>query len=119
MSIIIILFMLPLGIVFYFFDKKTKQENRALLTSYVHKIISSDLSKRDTLLKIDQMYYKNGYSRIELNDTELIVEKKHFNLGVLFIFFGITSYFRIVFYIIYYRYLLQPEQLRITLSDTI
>jgi len=115
MTTIIMLFILPLGIIFYFFDKKTRKANKELLDSYVDKIIHSDLDKKSIILKIDNMYYENGYTRVELDDSKLIVAKKHFNLGVLFIFFGLTSYFGIVFYVVYYKYILKPEQIVINI----
>ena len=111
MTTIIMLFILPLGIIFYFFDKKTKRENSELFKSYVNHVINSDLSKKDSLLKIDHMYYENGYNRVYISESKLIVEKKHFNLGVVFISFGLASYFGIIFYAIYYKYILKPDQI--------
>jgi len=115
MTIVIMLFTLPLGIAFYFFDKKTRKENKDLFDSYVSKIKHSDLNNKEKLSKIDNMYYENSYKRIFLNESELIVENKHFNLGVLFIFFGVANYFGIVFFLIYYKYILKPEQIVVNL----
>lgn len=115
MTTIIMLFILPLGIAFYFFDKKTRKENQTIFDTYVSKIKQSDLSDKEKLSNIDNMYYENGYKRVFLDDTCLIVEKKHFNLGVLFIFFGLASYFGIVLFFIYYKWILKPDRLTIEL----
>jgi hypothetical protein len=112
MTTIIMMFILPLGIVFYFFDKKTRKQNMTLFENYVLKIKASDLSPKDKLDKIDEMYYKNGYRRTFKSENTLIVEKKHFNLGVMFIFFGLFNYFGIFFFLFYYRFILKPEQLK-------
>lgn len=115
MTTIIMLFILPLGIAFYFFDKKTRRENQIIFDNYVEKIKHSDLSDQEKLISIDKMYYENGYKRVFRDDTRLVVEKKHFNLGVLFIFFGLANYFGIVLFFIYYRFILKPDSLTIEL----
>ncbi|HEX5330913.1 hypothetical protein, partial [Sulfuricurvum sp.] len=48
----------------------------------------------------------------------LVVEKKHFNLGVLFISIGLLTYFGLVVYLVYYRFFLKPRRLLIDLSNT-
>jgi hypothetical protein len=115
MTTIIMLFILPLGIVVYFFDKKIKNQNKKILDDYVEKISLSELTQKEKVNIIDEMYYKNGYKTVDKTDGLLMVEKKHFNLGVLFIFFGLLSYFGLPLYYIYYRYILKPEQITISL----
>ena len=115
MTTILMLFILPLGIAFYFFDKRTRRENQIIFDTYVDKIKNSELSDKDKLSNIDNMYYENGYNRVFVDDRHLIVEKKHFNLGVLFIFFGFANYFGIVFFLIYYKYILKADRLTVEL----
>lgn len=115
MTTIIMMFILPLSIVFYFFDKKIRRQNINLFENYVIKIKASDLSKKDKIDRIDEMYYQNGYRRTFKNDNTLITEKKHFNLGVMFIFFGIFNYFGVFFFLFYYRFILKPEQIKVLL----
>jgi hypothetical protein len=114
MTTIIMLFILPLGIIFYFFDKKTKKTNKMLFDDYVVKIKASDLTQKEKLDSVDKMYYLNGYKIVHKTQSELVVEKKHFNLGVLFIFFGLLSYFGLPLYYIYYRFILKPEKISLT-----
>ena len=115
MTTILMLFILPLGIAFYFFDKRTRRENQIIFDTYIDKIKHSDLSDKEKLASIDHMYYENDYKRVFIDDRHLVVEKKHFNLGVLFIFFGVANYFGIVFFLIYYKYILKPQRLTIEL----
>lgn len=110
MTIVIMLFVLPLGILFYFFDKRTRAQNQRLFESFEDEVKQTQTGSKAKLERIDAMYYANGYRRVLLDDTRLIVEKKYFNLGVLLILFGITSYFGIVFYLIYYNYIQKPDQ---------
>ena len=86
------LFILPIGVIVYFFDKKVQKENQ---------------KKFD---KIDEMYYQNGYTIVSRTDRSLVVEKKHFNLGVLLMFFGARAYFGLPLYYLYYRFILKPKK---------
>jgi len=112
------LFILPLGIVLYFYDKKINKQNIEIFDAYVNKIIKSDLDEKDKILKIDEMYYENGYVSVRQTEEELIFEKKHFNLGVLFIYFGIFTYFGLIFFYIYYKFFLKPQQLHVDLKSS-
>ena len=115
MTTIILLLMFPIGIAVYFFDKKLKKQNEEIFNAYVEKIMLMDISKKDMLDQIDEMYYANGYKRVSKTDTTLLLEKKHFNLGVLFMFFGVFLYFGIIFYLIYYYFILTPEKIDLSL----
>lgn len=57
MSTIIMMFILPIGIMVYFWDKR----------NYAQK-----------LNKIDEMFYHNGYKVVERSDLCLVVAKKAF-----------------------------------------
>lgn len=108
------LFILPLGIAFFLFDKRTAKQNQQIFDTYVEKIKQSDLSKKEKIDKIDTMYYNNGYTRVSKTETLLIVEKKHFNLGVMFIFFGFFNYFGILLFLIYYKFIQKTKKIEIT-----
>ncbi len=113
MSTIIMMFILPLGILVYLFEKRTHKKNLEMFESYIQKVKNSELPDEEKLNKIDHMYYNNGYKCKRLEEGVLLVEKKHFNLGVAFIFFGLFNYFGIAFYLIYYRFILKPESIKI------
>lgn len=113
MTTIIMLFILPLGILLYFIDKKTQKTNKLLFDNYVSKITASDITQKEKLDKLDEMYYQNSYKIVSRTDNTLTAEKKHFNLGVLLIFFGLFSYFGLPLYYIYYRFILKPERIQV------
>jgi hypothetical protein len=69
--------------------------------------------------RIDEMFYQNGYTRIERTESRLVIEKKHFNIGVLFIWVGALTYFGLFLYLIYYRFLMKPCRLRVDFGDVI
>lgn len=116
MSTILMMFILPLGIIIFFWDRKNYAQNLKTFSEYIEKISHTDLTSSKKLEIIDEMLYQNGYIRIERTECFLKVQKKHFNIGVLFIFVGLLTYFGLLFYWIYYRFLLKPNILCIDLD---
>ena len=117
MSTIIMLFILPLGVIIFIWDKKVQKENLDIFETYIKKIKNSELSSSDKLLRIDEMLYNNGYNQVVLMDNYLLMDKKHFNVGALFMSLGIAAYFGILFYILYYKFFLKPNQIEVHLDE--
>ena len=118
MTTIIMLFILPLGILVYFFDKKTRKTNEEVFEAYISRIKATEISQKEKLDRIDEMYYQNGYKIVLRTDEMLVAQKKHFNLGVLLIFFGVLNYFGLPLYYLYYRIILKPERIEVRLQDS-
>ena len=118
MSTILMMFILPLGIIVFFWDRKNYAQNLKTFSDYAEKISRADMASSEKIKIIDEMLYQNGYERVERTDDTLKVRKKHFNIGVLFILVGLMTYFGLLFYWIYYRFLLRPDLLCIDLERT-
>lgn len=116
MSTIFIMFILPLGIITFFWDRKNYAQNIQTFAEYAQKIAHAEIEAAKKIETIDEMLYQNGYIPIERTQTSLKVYKKHFNLGVLFIFVGLMTYFGLLVYWVYYRFLLKPNVLCIDLE---
>jgi len=116
MSTIFIMFILPLGIVTFFWDRKNYAQNIQTFAEYAQKIAHAEIEAAKKIEIIDEMLYQNGYILTERTQTSLKVHKKHFNLGVLFIFVGLMTYFGLLIYWVYYRFLLKPNVLCIDLE---
>lgn len=119
MSTIIMLFILPLGILVYFWDRRNYAQNLLLFREYISQINYADLPQSEKMDRIDEMFYKNGYTRIGRSDTRLIVEKKHFNIGILFISVGALTYFGLFIYLLYYRFVQKPRRLSVDLDNEV
>jgi len=119
MSTIIMLFILPLGIAVYFWDRRNYAQNLGVFRDYISQISHTDFPDTAKMDRIDEMFYQNGYTRIERTATRLIIEKKHFNIGVLFILLGALTYFGLFIYLIYYRFFLKPRRLSVDLRDEV
>lgn len=119
MGTIIMLFILPLGILVYYWDRRNYAQSLELFRDYILQISHTDLSDTEKMDRIDEMFYQNGYTRIERTESRLVIEKKHFNIGVLFIWVGALTYFGLFLYLIYYRFLIKPCRLRVDFGDVI
>lgn len=117
MGTIIMLFVLPLGILVYFLDRRNYTQSLMIFRDYISQISHADLSDTEKMNRIDEMFYQNGYTRIERTESRLVIEKKHFNIGILFIFVGALTYFGLFLYLIYYRFFIKPRRLRVDLED--
>lgn len=113
------LFIVPIGVLTYFWDQRNYRQSLALFGEYIERICRSSLDEEEKMAKIDEMFYQNGYTRVERSATRLVVEKKHFNIGILFIALGILTYFGVLIYLLYYRFFLKPRSLRVDLGDEV
>lgn len=111
MSTVIMLFILPIGILIFFWDRKNYAQSLALFEAYIDKMQHAELDDTAKMQRIDAMFYENGYRIVSREPAALVVEQKHFNIGLLFIFFGLMNYFGIFFYIIFYRFVQKPRRL--------
>ncbi|MDD3597170.1 hypothetical protein [Sulfuricurvum sp.] len=116
MSTIIMMFILPLGIAVYFWDRRNYAQNLQVFRDYSMLMRHADFSENEKMDRIDEMFYQNGYTRIERTAVRLVVEKKHFNIGVLFIAVGALTYFGLFLYLLYYRFFLKPRRLVVDLN---
>jgi hypothetical protein len=110
------MFILPLGIVVYFWDRRNYSQNLELFGKYIDTISRSELSNTQKMGKINEMFYQNGYRALERSELCLVVTKKHFNIGILFILLGLLTYFGLFIYLLYYRYFQKPRILKIDLN---
>ncbi|MDD5406465.1 MAG: hypothetical protein PHE73_05960 [Sulfurovaceae bacterium] len=117
MTTVIMIFILPIGIVIYFWDKKNYRQALELFESFILKIKDSDLSDDNIIKNIEMMFYKNDYSIIKLKNGHFIAEKKHFNIGTLLIMFGLMNVIGLVLYLVFYKFFLKPRQLLIDLKS--
>ena len=117
MTTVIMIFILPIGIFIYFWDKKNYRQALELFESYILKIKHSDLSDDEMIKNVEMMFYKNDYKIIRHSKGPFIAEKKHFNIGTLLIMFGLMNVIGLLLYLIFYRFLLKPRRLLIDVKS--
>lgn len=111
------IFILPIGIIIYFWDRKNYAKNIQFFDLHIRKISNLQLEKVEKINTIEKMFLKNDYTSVSQSDRTLIVEKRHVNIGVPFIMMGLMAYIGIVVYIVYYYYFLKPRRLQINLEN--
>ena len=112
---IVLLFMFPIGVLTYFWDRKNYKENLRFFNAYVEKIKSSNLAKEEQVLKLTQLFHLNNYEVVLKGKGSLSIEKKHFNLGSLFMLFGLMNVVGLAIYLLFYHYFLRPRTMIIVL----
>jgi len=116
MTTVIMMFILPIGIIVYFWDRKVYARNMKEFHFHIMKIAELKLERSEKIDIIGKMFHQNEYILVNRTDTSLIVEKKHVNIGVPFIMFGLLAYIGLVLYFIYFYYFLKPRRLEITIE---
>lgn len=117
MTTVIMIFILPIGIVIYFWDKKNYRQALELFESYILKIKHSDLLDHEMIKNVEMMFYKNDYSIIDYGKGHFVAEKKHFNIGTLLIMFGLMNVIGLALYLVFYRFFLKPRRLLIDVKS--
>ena len=113
MTTVIMLFILPIGIIVYFWDRKNYTDNMKEFNTHIKNILDLELEMSDKMDIISEMFSKNGYTVTDRTDTTLLIEKKHVNIGVPFILFGLLAYIGIAVYLVYFYYFLKPRHLKV------
>lgn len=116
MTTVIMMFILPIGIIVYFWDRKVYARNMKEFHFHIMKIAELELERSEKIDIIGKMFHQNEYILVNRTDATLIVEKKHINIGVPFIMFGLLAYIGLVLYFIYFYYFLKPRRLEITIE---
>lgn len=116
MSTVIMMFILPLGILTYWWDRRNYAQSLEIFRRFIAQTRDADFSDAEKIARIDEMLYRNGYRRIERSERSLLVEKKHFNIGLLFIAVGVLTYIGLFLYLLYYRFFQKPRRLRVDLE---
>lgn len=111
-----LLFLLPIGILIYFWDRRNTAQSIELFSEYIIKMQHADFDDAHKMERIDTMFYENGYKIVQKGTNTLIVEKKHFNIGIFFMMIGLLYYVGFFGYIIYYHFFQKPSRLCVDLA---
>ena len=112
-----LLFLFPIGILIYFWDRKNITQNLTLFSDYIIKMQHTDFDDAYKMERIDAMLYENGYKIVEKGTLTLTAETKHFNIGIFFMLTGTLYYIGFFGYILYYLLLQKPRRLCVDLTQ--
>ena len=116
MSTVLMMFILPIGILIYFWDKRNYRQSLELFENYIEKMKHADLDDKEKMeIEFYGMFYENGYEIVERETMSPVAEKKHFNIGIVLFFTYVRPaqiYFGLFGYVLFYRFFLKPRRLR-------
>jgi hypothetical protein len=111
MTTVILLLTLPLGLLLLWFDKKNVAEAEYMFDAFLEQLRHDEgFSAKEKVARADEMFRHNGFNRVEKSGHHLIVERKHFNLGILVIAFALLNYIGVLLYLGYYFLLQKPKR---------
>ncbi len=109
MNTLIMLFALPIGIVWRFYEKKAMRRYEAIFEEFYDKVRHDETldpkAKRELL---EEMLYQNRYSVTHPNPSCVRGEKKIFSIGWMFIGIG-TFYIGLILYVLWFFYFQKPH----------
>jgi hypothetical protein len=111
MTTVLLLLTLPLGLLLLWFDKKNVAEAEYMFEAFTEQLRHDEsLSAQEKVARADEMFWHNGFRRVEKSAHHLVVERKHFNMGILVIAFALLNYIGVLLYLGYYFLLQKPKR---------
>jgi len=118
MSQLLLLFALPIGIIFMFADFRQQKINRAIAEKFIEEVRGNEgLSDEQKSDHIKKMFILNRYTIATLSPTAFVASRKHLNLGAAIISFAIVPlYLGVLVFALYFIFLKKPERWEMDLS---
>ena len=111
MSQVIMWFLFPLGLYFYFFvERKNHPAYEKVFTDFETLIQNNThLSDAQKIQQYKEMLLKNEYKIIETSSTSIVGEKRIFSMSLFAMSAGLYL-IGVVFYLLYWYYLQRPHR---------
>ncbi len=104
MTTILLMLMFPIGMIFYYNERKSKGKYQAVFDDYIDKVDhSDDLSKSEKLERVQKLFLANRYDIILKTEDEIVGERKIFSMGLFMM--------GLFFYVFYYFFLQKPHSI--------
>jgi len=117
MTTILMLLMFPIGLyVYYGMEKKDNRAYQAVFDNFYKETLNNKkLTKKDKLIRFEQMLEQNGYKIVEVTSTKVVAQKKILSMGLMMI--GVGIYFiGLLVYLLYYFYIQAPHKIVFALN---
>lgn len=111
MSQVIMWFLFPIGLYFYFFvERKNRPAYEKVFTDYEASVQNTpNLSDAQKIHQYKEMLRKNEYKIIETTPTSVVGEKRIFSMSLFAMSAGLYLV-GVVFYLLYWYYLQKPHR---------
>jgi len=118
MNQILMLFAFPIGLIFFFADKRQQKTNHQIAENFISEVRANPtLSDGEKIGHIKKMFLINRYKVEKESETSLVVSYKHLNLGAAILSFALVPFYvGVLFFILWFLFIKKPENWEITLS---
>lgn len=115
MTQVIMIFLLPIGIYFYFFvERKDRDEYQRTFDDFQNTLSQNTrLTQTEKMNRFTMMLRNNGYRIISEDKESVTGEKKIFSMSLFVIGLGFF-YVGVVIYLLYFFYFQSPHSVRYT-----
>jgi len=102
MTTILLLFIFPIGMVFYWNERKSRGKYQSVFDDYIQKIdASSDLTQTQKLERVKELFLANRYEVVLLEKDKIRAERKIFSMGLFMM--------GLFFYLFYFFFFQKPH----------
>jgi preprotein translocase subunit SecF len=104
MTTILLMLMFPIGMVFYYNERKSRGKYQAVFDDYIDKVDSStELSDIQKLERVQKLFLANRYEVVSKTEDEIVAERKIFSMGLFMM--------GLFFYVFYYFFFQKPHSI--------
>jgi ribonucleotide reductase beta subunit family protein with ferritin-like domain len=92
----------PIGMIFYYNERKSKGSYQAVFDDYIDKVDQSEeFSKREKIARVEKLFLANRYDIVLKTEDEIVAERKIFSMGLFMM--------GLFFYLLYYFFFQKPH----------
>ena len=112
MNQLLMLFALPIGILFFLADRKQQKINKEIAERFIDEVKSNDgLSSAEKIDHIKKMFELNRFTVKSADVLSLVATRKHLNLGSAILSFALVPfYIGVLFFILWFIFFKKPER---------
>lgn len=112
MNQLLMLFALPIGILFFWTDKKQQKINKEVAERFIDEVKGNKgLSDAQKLDHIKKMFELNSFRIESSGSTSLIATRKHLNLGAAILSFALVPFYvGVLIFILWFIFFKKPER---------
>ncbi len=120
MNQLLMLFALPIGVLFFIIDRRQQETNRKIAEAFIDEVRANDgLSPEAKLGHIKKMFELNRFAVEYKGENHLVATRKHLNLGAAILSFALVPlYIGVLLFVLWFIFLKKPERWEVTPADT-
>ena len=93
MTQVVLFLALPIGIMFFYFDRRLQEKNRQKAVAFIEDVAAEEIPDGDKIEQIVRMFAVNQYRIESRGESTLVAVRKHLNIGAAIISFAILPVF--------------------------